>query len=70
MFLPKQNPNCGLLKRRAATVCADLLVYKSETLQSYEMKHQSSINSLFLSNNLDGSVLSGRTYEGSGIAWP
>lgn len=38
MFLPKQNPNCGLLDRRAVTVCADLLVYKSEMSQSYQME--------------------------------
>lgn len=68
MFLPKQNPNCGLLDRRAVTVCADLLVYKSETSQSYQMKCQSSINSLFGSKNLDRSNLSGKTYLGSGIA--
>lgn len=68
MFLPKQNPNCGLLDRRAVMVCADLLVYKSRMSQSDQMKSQSSINSLFGSNNLDKLVLSGRSYVGSGIA--
>lgn len=61
MFLPKQNPNCGLLGRRAVTECVDLLVYKSEMSQSFHVKCQSSINSLFGSKNLDGSVLSGKT---------
>lgn len=73
MFLPKQNPNCGLLDRRAVTVCADLLVYKSEMSQSYQMKCQSSIMSLYSfillgSKNLDRSDLSGKTSVGSGIA--
>lgn len=68
MLLPKQNPNCGLLDRRAVIVCADILVYKSGMSQSDQMKCQSSINSLFGSNNLDKLVLSGRSYVGSGIA--
>lgn len=59
---------CQLLDREAVALFVDLLVYASEMLQLYQVKCQSSINSLFDSNNLDRLILPGKSSVASGRA--